>query len=46
MNTEFAMAQLTSTLRPNLVNEVHVGFTRPYLFYGGIGEDGVQQKSD
>jgi hypothetical protein len=44
MNTEFAMAQLTSTLRPDLVNELHVGFTRPYLFYGGIGQNGVEQK--
>jgi hypothetical protein len=44
MNTEFAMVQLTSTLRPNLVNELHVGFTRPYLFYGGIGQNGVEQK--
>lgn len=44
MNTEFAMAQLTSVLSPALVNELHLGFTRPYLFYGGIGEDGLEQK--
>lgn len=44
LNTKFAMAQLTSTLSPRLVNEVHVGFTRPYLFYGGIGQAGVQEK--
>ena len=43
MSTEFAMAQLTSTLGPRLVNEVHLGFTRPYLFYGGIGQPGVEQ---
>ncbi|MFN7997273.1 MAG: carboxypeptidase-like regulatory domain-containing protein [Bryobacteraceae bacterium] len=44
MNTEFAMAQLTSALSPALVNEFHMGFTRPYLFYGGIGEPGLEQK--
>jgi hypothetical protein len=44
MNTEFAMVQLTSTLGPQLVNELHLGFTRPYLFYGGIGQPGVEQK--
>jgi hypothetical protein len=44
MNTEFAMVQLTSTLGPRLVNEIHTGFTRPYLFYGGIGQNGVEQK--
>jgi len=27
-----------------LVNELHLGFTRPYLFYGGIGQPGVEQK--
>ena len=44
MNTEFAMAQLTSTLSPRLVNELHLGFTRPYLFYGGIGQAGLEQQ--
>ena len=44
MNTEFAMVQLTSTLSPRVVNEMHAGFTRPYLFYGGIGADGVESK--
>ncbi|MGE5647796.1 MAG: carboxypeptidase regulatory-like domain-containing protein [Acidobacteriota bacterium] len=44
MNTAFAMAQLTSTLGARVVNELHVGFTRPYLFYGGIGQDGLQTK--
>jgi hypothetical protein len=44
MNTEFAMAQLTSTAGPRVVNELHLGFTRPYLFYGGIGQAGLEQK--
>ena len=44
MNTEFAMAQLTSSLGPQMVNELHLGFTRPYLFYGGIGQAGAEQK--
>ena len=44
MNTELAMVQLTSTLGPRMVNELHLGFTRPYLFYGGIGQSGVEQK--
>jgi hypothetical protein len=44
MNTEFAMVQLTSALTPSLVNELHLGFTRPYLFYGGIGQAGLEQK--
>ncbi len=44
LNTEFAMAQLTSALSPRLVNELHLGFTRPYLFYGGIGQAGLEQK--
>lgn len=43
MNTELAMVQLTSALSPRLVNELHIGFTRPYLFYGGIGRPGVEQ---
>jgi hypothetical protein len=43
MNTELAMVQLTSTLGPRLVNELHIGFTRPFLFYGGIGQPGVEQ---
>jgi len=43
MNTEFAMAQLTSALGPRLVNELHLGFTRPYLFYGGIGQPGLEK---
>lgn len=45
MNTEFAMAQLTSALSPHVVNELHVGFTRPYLFYGGITTPGAQAKA-
>src|ERR1035441_10247942 len=45
MNTEFAMVQLTSALTPSLVNELHLGFTRPYLFYGGIGQAGLEQKN-
>jgi hypothetical protein len=44
MNTEFSMAQLTSVLSPRVVNELHLGFTRPYLFYGGIGQPGLEQK--
>lgn len=44
MNTEFAMAQLASVLSPRVVNELHAGFTRPYLFYGGIGQTGLEQK--
>jgi len=44
MNTEFAMAQLTSALSPHVVNELHLGFTRPYLFYGGIVSPGAQAK--
>lgn len=44
MNTEFAMAQLTSALSPQVVNELHLGFTRPYLFYGGIVSAGAQAK--
>ena len=43
MNTEFAMVQLTSTLGPELVNELHLGFTRPFLFYGGIGQPGLEK---
>ena len=43
MNTELAMVQLTSTLGPQMVNELHLGFTRPFLFYGGIGQPGVEQ---
>jgi len=43
MNTELAMIQLTSTLGPHLVNELHMGITRPYLYYGGIGQPGVEQ---
>lgn len=44
LNTQFAMVQLTSTLNQSLVNEFHAGFTRPYLYYGGIGQAGVQEK--
>lgn len=42
MNTELAVVQLTSTLSPSVVNELHLGFTRPFLFYGGIGKPGVE----
>jgi len=45
MNTEFGMAQLTSALTPSLVNELHLGVTRPFLFYGGIGQPGVEEKA-
>ena len=42
MNTELAVVQLTGTLSPSMVNELHAGFTRPFLFYGGIGKPGVE----
>jgi hypothetical protein len=42
MNTEYAMVQWTSAFTPHVVNEMHAGFTRPYLFYGGIGADGIE----
>lgn len=44
LNTRYAMAQLTSVFGPHLVNEIRAGFTRPYLFYGGIGQPGVQRQ--
>jgi len=42
LNTQLAMVQLTSTLGSQLVNELRLGWTRPYLFYGGIGQKGVE----
>jgi len=44
LNTQLAMAQLTSTLGTHLVNELRLGWTRPLLFYGGIGQAGVQEQ--
>ena len=44
MNTQLAMVQLTSTLNSHLVNEVRLGWTRPSLFYGGIGQPGLEQQ--
>jgi hypothetical protein len=43
MDTQLAMVQLTSTLGPQVVNELHLGFTRPFLFYGGIGQPGLEK---
>jgi hypothetical protein len=43
VNTKLAMVQLTSTLGTRVVNELHLGVTRPYLFYGGIGQSGLEQ---
>ena len=44
MNTQLAMVQLTSTLSPHLVNELRLGWTRPSLFYGGIGQPGLEKQ--
>jgi hypothetical protein len=44
MNTQLAMVQLTSTLSSHLVNELRLGWTRPSLFYGGIGRPGLQEQ--
>jgi hypothetical protein len=44
MDAELAMVQLTSTLGPQVVNELHLGFTRPFLFYGGIGQPGLERQ--
>jgi hypothetical protein len=44
MNTQLAMVQLTSTLSPHLVNEVRLAWTRPSLFYGGIGQPGLENQ--
>ncbi|MGD1155419.1 MAG: carboxypeptidase-like regulatory domain-containing protein [Terriglobia bacterium] len=44
MNTQLAMVQLTSTLSSHLVNEFRLGWTRPSLFYGGIGQAGLQEQ--
>lgn len=44
MNTQLAMVQLTSTLNSHWVNELRLGWTRPSLFYGGIGQAGLQEQ--
>ena len=44
LNTQLAMMQLTSTLSPQLVNELRLGWTRPSLFYGGIGQPGLENQ--
>jgi hypothetical protein len=44
MSTQLAMVQLTSTLSPHLVNELRLGWTRPSLFYGGIGQPGLERQ--
>lgn len=44
MNTQLAMVQLTSTLSSHLVNELRLGWTRPSLFYGGIGQRGLEEQ--
>jgi hypothetical protein len=38
------MVQLTSTLTAHLVNELRLGWTRPSLFYGGIGQPGLEKQ--
>jgi hypothetical protein len=44
MNTQLVMMQLTSTLSSHSVNELRLGWTRPSLFYGGIGRRGLEQQ--
>lgn len=44
LRMHLAGLQWTSNLDPRTVNVLQAGFTRPYLFYGGIGEAGLQQK--
>jgi len=36
--------QWTANMGPGTVNVAQAGFTRPYLFYGGIGEPGLQDR--
>lgn len=44
LNTQLAMAQWTSTINPALVNELHVGWTRDYIFDVGQTQQGVQNQ--
>ncbi|MGB9611472.1 MAG: carboxypeptidase-like regulatory domain-containing protein, partial [Bryobacteraceae bacterium] len=44
LRMHLAGLQWTANLDPRTVNLLQVGFTRPYLFYGGIGEADLQQR--
>lgn len=44
LNTNLATVQLTTTLSPHVVNEYHVGWLRPSVFYAGEAQTGVQDK--
>jgi hypothetical protein len=44
LSTNFALAQLTSTLTPHLVNEFRLGFLHPSVFNAGATQADVQGK--
>jgi len=44
LNTNLATVQLTTTLTPHVVNEFHVGWLRPSMFFAGEAQSGVQDK--
>lgn len=44
LDTNFVMAQWTSTLTPHAVNEFRMGWLRPSVFSAGDTEPGVQNK--
>ncbi len=42
LTTDFAMVQVVSNLRPNIVNTFSFGWVRPEVFYAGDKEPGIQ----
>jgi hypothetical protein len=44
LSTNFAMAQLTTTLTPHLVNEFRIGFLHTSVFNAGATQAGVQSQ--
>jgi Carboxypeptidase regulatory-like domain len=44
LNTKFFMAQLTSVVTQNVVNEFRLGWIRPSVFFAGNSQSGVQGK--
>ncbi len=44
LHSQMAMVQLASVVDPHTVNEFRIGWTRPYMFYTGERQDGLQQQ--
>lgn len=44
LTTDFAMAQLITTLTPHVVSQFRVGWVRPSVFYSGDSDPGIQER--